>query len=182
MQHAALHCNTVQYTIALGNTLHHTAAHCNTLQHTAAHFNTLHHTAPHCTTLPHSATHCNTLHHPKHITKHSNTLQSGTLQRTAPHCNTQHALPSTFPAHEPNTNSRCRLRAAHTCSSFSLLLPHHTHMNTNTQIYTQFSSQAYAAATHCNTLQHTVYAHMHAHTQIYTHISSWAYMHVHMRT
>jgi len=92
------HCNTLQNSAALYNTLQHpathsvcntpaprrrylgrtshecwdTATHCNTLQHTATHCNTLHHIATHCSTLQHTATHCNTL---QHTATHCNTLQ-----------------------------------------------------------------------------------------------------------
>jgi len=66
MRPCNLYCNTLQHTVAHGNTLQHihrvfpstfwcalapyTATHCSTLQRTAAHYSTLQHTAAHCST------------------------------------------------------------------------------------------------------------------------------------
>jgi len=81
LQHIAIHCNTLQHTIAQKvrgrrllqgcNTLPHTATHCSTLQHTTTQYHTpraetgrkgtttLQHTAP---VIEQPATQCNTLH------------------------------------------------------------------------------------------------------------------------
>ena len=85
------HCNTLQHTTILCNTLqHHTgvnASHCNTLQHTATHRNKLQHIATHCNS---NQWQCNTLHH---AATHRNTPQRTatpcyTLEHTGTHCNT----------------------------------------------------------------------------------------------
>jgi len=112
LQHAAIHCNTLQYTVAL---LQHTETHCNT---TATHCNTLdmhttspnlQHTATPCNTLQHtgyahapfhhfaqSAKPCSKLRHPatllRHTATHCNTLYTHThhFAQSAPHCKTLH--------------------------------------------------------------------------------------------
>jgi len=81
------HCNTLQHSATLGNTLQHTATHRNTLQHSATLCNTLQHTATHqvhnrkhaCATHPSkTATHSNTQ---QHTATHSNTQQHTAIQR-----------------------------------------------------------------------------------------------------
>ena len=59
--HACSHCNTLQHTATLCNTLQHR----NTLEHIATHCNTgiRYLLVTHCNTLQHTATHCNTLQH-----------------------------------------------------------------------------------------------------------------------
>jgi len=91
--HTATHCNALQRTTTLYNTLQHAATRCNTLQrygrgphtnlprkesrvvyicrmtlqHSATRCHTPQHTATHCNTLQHTATHCNTLQHAVYI-------------------------------------------------------------------------------------------------------------------
>jgi len=88
LQHAATHCNTLQYytTLMFARTLthpHHFTTRCNTLQHPATHHEysrcprhtrtILQHAATRCNTLQHAATHhmfAVPLTHPHHFVKH----------------------------------------------------------------------------------------------------------------
>jgi len=94
LQHAATHCNTLQY-------LHmHQTTHCTTLQNPHVHQAApLLHAATHCNTLQHTATfahasssdlvgadcnivtNCNT---PQHTATHGNTLQYSRMHRAVP--------------------------------------------------------------------------------------------------
>ena len=76
LQHAAIHCDTLQYC----NTKQRTATHCDTLRYSTVHCTTFQNVVAHCSTLHHAAPHCNTL---QYVTTHCNTLQ-----HTATHCNT----------------------------------------------------------------------------------------------
>jgi len=101
LQHAATHCNTLQYQPhSKGQELckwgrEVTATYCNTLEYTATHCNTLQHTATHCMTLEHTAT--SAAFKKATILEvrdggNCNTLQHTTTQHTATPCNIrQHA-------------------------------------------------------------------------------------------
>jgi len=110
MQRSATHYNALQHTATLCNTLQRSATHCNALQHTATLCNILQRSATHCNALQHTATLCNTLQHTATL---CNTLQRNALEHTATLCNTLQ-------------------RSATLCTTL-----HHT-------------------APHCNTLQHTL--------------------------
>jgi len=88
--HIATHCDTLQHTAALCNTLHrvllavtednphaqhpccvHTIPRCNTLQHAATHCNMLQHTEKHCSTPQQIATYCACCREKKNRTKRS---------------------------------------------------------------------------------------------------------------
>jgi len=135
LQHAGIHCNTVQHMLYSSRIEFWGSARC---PKTYLHCNTLHHTAPHCSTRQHTATHCNILQH------------------TAAHCSTlQHTLYSS--RIEFQGSGRCSKTCAH-CAHSTTLQHTATHCNNRVPRIWEVLKDVCTlqhTAPHCNTLQHT---------------------------
>ena len=83
---AALHCNTLQFTLLHFTVLYYTTLHYTTLHYTTLHYTTLHYTTLHYTTLQYTTVHYTTLHY---TTLHYTTLHYTTQYYTTLH-NTTH--------------------------------------------------------------------------------------------